>query len=297
MAVEYAYLTAAITIETGVNDDIYFQETPSGTYYTATIAAGTYFLFGHPTNSNSILKAIKTAMEAVGTGTYDWDSSGSPALVWDPDTFDTPGYASTGNVRWNYEVTSGPTGFTLLTAHANTTFDPSWIGLTATNQVSVGGVIQNDTSSPKVWIPNEPPARMDYKQHQDADINQVQTRDHTVINFQRSSTRHVAHFAWEFLTDASAQSDADLLESATGSFYEFWELNRTGKFRVYAGENDGSDTYTGDGSIVPYSDVAQTNVGRWWWAFDEQAVRSVPRARFSPGLSRYSLGFTALETT
>ena len=75
MAVTYPVYLQAVTVTTGVNDTIVFDE-GSGAL-TATIAAGTYFLRGDGA-ADDLALAIKTAMDAAG-GSYSLNTYGQIA--------------------------------------------------------------------------------------------------------------------------------------------------------------------------------------------------------------------------
>lgn len=139
MAQTYALLLGAIEIDDS-NDTLILDE--AGVDLTATIAHGTYYLFGSGI-TGSILAAIKTALEAAGANTYGW-TLGSPSIN-----------PASQALALTVGRTAGAASFRIRWTHTSTTFDGDLLGFV----VEKGAASATDevaTKSPAaLWVPSD----------------------------------------------------------------------------------------------------------------------------------------------
>lgn len=145
MAAKYPVLAARVTIETGVNDVIRIDEDNGAHVFDCTLAAGDYYLAEDDSQSGSLSKAIKDALDAASA------ASGTP------NTYDVYffGQITPGSRSGRVVIEASDTDFQILGAHGNTTFDLTWIGFeNASSSVSSS---LDGTLTPSInWVSNQP---------------------------------------------------------------------------------------------------------------------------------------------
>lgn len=136
----YPVLLRPIVI-TADNKVIKFKE--GATTGTITLTEGTYFLRPAASGADSILFEIKALIDAFGgTNTY------TATLTCNIDA-DEP------TAEVSFTQTGGAT-FQFLWAHADTTFDPAWLGFADANTADSTGAKTSTLSPSSLWVSDAP---------------------------------------------------------------------------------------------------------------------------------------------
>lgn len=147
MAVKYPVLAARVTITTGENDVLRVSEDSGAATFDCTLAAGDYYLAEDDTQSGSLLKALKDALDA---GSLASGGSYTYGLTWQAQI--TP-----GSVSGRLVITTTGTNVSLLGSHANTTFDLAQIGLfPGVTGYFPSGYVWQQLSPWANWVPGQP---------------------------------------------------------------------------------------------------------------------------------------------
>lgn len=252
MAATYPIYVQAVTIKSGVNDTIVFDE-GSGNL-TATIAAGTYFLRDDGA-ADDLALAIETAMDAVGTATYTVDVYYSTVL---------------GTV---VEIESDPGTFKV--SLASSTFDLAGLfGFTTANESFASP--QDGADKAKInWASNQPLAGKETSNA--SEITQHITAEgqvHTYVGQDGLVSRLLEHE----LVSAFKTKDAT---GGNASFEAWWGRAREGhRFEFHA------QTLSSGSSTAIRNDLSATRQDIL--ILSEDACRSFAPARLSRGLALYS---------
>lgn len=238
MATTY-YLSAAIVIEAGVNDVIIFREDDDGTDRTATISAGTYYLYGDGvTDSVDILKAIITAMNA-GTGvaaTYSMD----PA---------TPYLSQSNSTKYTWGIVTDSTSVEIRGADASTTFPLTYIGMTAAN-TGFAASFGQDTVPTHNWIADQPSVILD-PGSSSSKVNRYRTPSGKKHTFVVSDPVERRILEWKYVA-AARMWEEDSSGVPERTLENFWQIVRTGlQFRIDAIDL-ASNLYGSDSTLVGY---------------------------------------------
>lgn len=250
MAATYPIYLQAVTIRTGVNDTIVFDE-GSGNL-TATLPAGTYFLRGAGPNSEKLMFSIASAMNTAG------------ALTYYPITNHSTLVGSTAGIV----VASGNFKFSL----ANSTFPlADLLGFTVTNE----SLAISHTGADKAriaWVSNQPIAGKETSN--ESDISQhitAQGQVHTYVGQDALVTRLLEH---ELVSAAKTKEET----GGNASFESWWRRAREGHhFQFFQAQADGS----GSIDVLSFDPVDTLILG-------QEACRSFAPARLSRGLALYS---------
>jgi len=249
MAATYPAYLQAVTITTGVNDTIVFDE-GSGNL-TATIAAGTYFLRDDSSVSD-LAQQINIAMNAAG-------------LLY---TVDVEFNITTG-VLIEIEIDSGTFKFNL----ASSTFPlADLLGFTSANE-SLLSLHSNADKARIAWVSNQPLAGKETSDQ--SDISQhitAQGQVHTYVGQDVLYSRLLEHE----LVNATKTKEAT---GGNASFEAWWRRAREGhQFEYHEQSLSGVSSLLGLSS----STLIDTLI------LGEDACRSFAPARLSRGLALYS---------
>lgn len=250
MAATYPVYLQAVTVVSGVNDTIVFDE-GSGNL-TATIAAGTYFLRGAGPGSEQLMFSIASAMNATaGTLTY-YPSTGHSILT-----------GSTAGIF----VASGTFKFSL----ANSTFQlADLLGFTSANE-SLAGSHTGADKARIAWTSNQPIAGKETSNQ--SDISQhitAQGQVHTYVGQDALVSRTLEHE----LVNATKTKEAT---GGNASFEAWWRRAREGHHFQFFQAPESSGTI----DVLSFDPVDTLVLG-------EDACRSFAPARLTRGLALYS---------
>lgn len=141
MSAVWTPMLAAVTITTATRD---LQVIENATTYTATLAAGTYFLRGDG-SSDDLAKALKTALDGTaGSNTY------TVAVSFNVDP-------ASKSATVTVTRATGSDNFALLWADGSTTLDPALFGCSANTATNSSAKASTLTPS-CVWLGNKPPS-------------------------------------------------------------------------------------------------------------------------------------------
>jgi len=249
MAVLYPAYIQAVTIRSGVNDTIVFDE-GSGSI-TATLPAGDYFLRGAGPGAVQLLFSICTAMNAAGTHLY------------------TP--AGTYNINSGTTVTIDDNTGTFKLDLANSTFDlADLLGFTSANE-SLASSQTGANKSRLVWISNQPLAGSETINQSDV-VQSItaQGQSYTYVQQDALVLRTLEH-------ELVAAFNTKEVSGGNASFEAWWRRAREGhRFQYHAATQFG-------GVLNPLSaDPIDTFV------LGEDACRAFAPGRLSRGLALYS---------
>lgn len=249
MAATYPAYLQAVTITTGVNDTIVFDE-GSGNL-TATIVAGTYFLRGAGPGSEQLGFTITSAMSTAGAHTY------------------TPSVVMSINAGTEFEITDITGTFKL--SLANSTFPLSdLLGFTSANESLAASHAGADKARIS-WVSNQPLAGKETSDQ--SDISQhitAQGQVHTYVGQDVLYSRLLEHE----LVNATKTKEAT---GGNASFEAWWRRAREGhRFQFHV-----APELSGTLDVLS-SDPVDTLI------LSEDACRSFAPARLSRGLALYS---------
>ena len=312
MAVQYYSIARAITITTGSNDVIKFEEAGGGAGQTATIASGEYFLHGASTTydskgAKSILDAIVTALNASGSGTYSVTLptttfvSGVTTAVTGPfadqDAGSSNFFDPLGALSFFWQIACSGDTFNFETS--GTTFDDTQIGLTFAggNEAAKEG----NGHALSVWTPTQAPSS-DTGPIPAYDISQMQTKGGALVTFNRGGPYYARRMGWDLNIDA-AIFDSGINASTTGNLHR-WVDSAIGEHVVISpGEMVSGAT---DGAIDVYSNTwlmgmhprggASSGYAHLGVLLPE-SINTINQARHSNGLDLWSTSLAFGSTT
>lgn len=249
MAATYPAYLQEVTIVTGVNDTIVFDEGAGN--LTATLAAGTYFLRGDGT-SDDLANEIESAMTTAG-GTY---------------TVNVYMYTTNNATEFLLQKSTG----TFKLSLANSTFPlADLLGFTSSNEVLASAHLGTDYAKIN-WVSNQPLAGREISNA--SEITQHITAEgqvHTYVGQDGLVSRLLEHE----LVSAAKTKDAT---GGNASFEAWWGRAREGhRFEFH-------DTTETSGTL----DTLSGSTLKDTLTLGEDACRSFAPARLSRGLALYS---------
>jgi len=214
------YLSEVLIIA-GVNDGIRCND---GSWFTAEIAAGTYFISGDD-SATDLLKAIKTAMDAVGTGTW------------------TIALTSANKVQFTCD-TAASDPWAIDMDNAATTFDFEILG--AADKSAAFGAADSvadtlDYQHKNGWYSTQP-IESDSDETKEADISQSRSKGGQIYTVKSGTDYTVRRLSHAYEPYRKTFPDASYVNQ---SWIEFWATCNSGEqVRYYEDVDvDSWDTY------------------------------------------------------
>lgn len=261
MTVEYSALASAIEITTA-NRVIRFQESGQAEV-SATLTTGTYYVWDR-TQSDSLLNAIETALEAASPGVRAY-------------TVSVQSVDATANPSVVVRIAVGSGTVILTWGSASTTFDSTTIGHTQATTASLA--THDGTRQPStVWVADEPLARSEPPRSRAVRAVHQGPQGHRSV-FSLGDVLRPRVLAWEWVSGRRA-----LEEHATDDedFQSWWETASDGR-RVRAFSDGPAST-----ALTLVS--AELLGGATVWTLGEVEQLPVPEPRPDIALERYHIG-------
>lgn len=254
MAAEFHVFAGRITVPTGGYGFV-VTEDPGGTpsQFTATIPAGTYYVYGLGAESGDLLKAIKDQLEAGSPNGAAYDVGYTGKIT--PD-----------GVTGAISITIDQLGFRIDGTNGSHTFPMALIGLAdSTDYTDTALEIASVLSPSHTWCSNQPVTRLD-PLSTDKPIAQHVSRSgevHTVTGGARTFMRR---FAFRYVNDDRVWRDYSSADEART--FEAWLENVDDgcPVRVY---KDTESSTAGDLEALSSADLVDTVIPK-------------PFARFAP---------------
>lgn len=260
----YYVLASEIEI-TSANNVIKFKE-DAGTTRTATIATGTYYLYGPGSEAGDLCKAIADAMTTAPDADADY-------------VVEYRGVITAGSVTGQVTIRDVGDGFDIQIIASGTTFPLVLIGFPVADSIAET-VIASTLSPSHTWCSDQPPELVD------PDGFEVEVAQHVAGGGQRhtftsSSVREMRRLAFSFVTKDRAYA-ANATADPARAFESFWKIVNDGRrIRLYG------DTQSG-GTVAALSSADLLGT----YVFDEESCRRWRAERPSIGVPLYdwSLG-------
>ena len=227
MSAKYPVLCSALEVVAGVNDQIVLYE-PNGASpgkQTATVAAGTYYVYQDDDGgeaANNLLTAVVTAIDtASGTTGNGYAYSWSLTLRQEVDHTSTV-----------FSATSDTDNFRIDASDADCTFPVELIGLEAGADTGSVSDIVSSLSSALTWVSSQPRARID-PGGWERDVHQHVAADGSRHTFTASDVREMRRLRLENIERGRVFEAANSADPGR-AFEAWWRLASDGRLvRLY----------------------------------------------------------------
>lgn len=260
---KYAAFLSFVTIDAS-NKTIRFVE--GSTTTNVTLAEGSYPLRGDGT-ADDLCKILKTAFESnadAANNTY----TVSVAMSVDPS-------APTAVVTITRATGAG--NFSILWAHANTTFDPLLIGHEALNTAHNGTAKAGTLSPTALWVSSDFIAESEPEEEYDVTVHE--TEDGRLLAARKGGAFEVRRVSFLHVDDLRVHDESNLDDPAA-AFMTFHELVGDGRpFEMH------EQTLSSGMTLDDLS--SSTRIGTAWH-FDEETAAEFAPERIEPGVPMYA---------
>jgi hypothetical protein len=266
---KYAAFLGQVTVDSDHNT---IRCVEDATTADVTLVEGTYFLRGDGA-AGDLCAAIATALATNGAGTNNTYTVSLACSV------DSAAPAATVTIT----RATGTGSFSILWAHANTTFDPAFIGFAETNTAHDATAKASTLSPSSLWIASD--LLESYEPEEEYDVTVVRARPGR-LKGQRTGGPHDRRTVIMNYLDVARVLAEENLADPTATFERFHQRQGDGKRMEFH-----AVALSSGSTLAALS--ASTEIGDCWHLDEETASVFAPE-RLEPGLPLYSISLGLL---